>query len=89
MENGEVVDASEGGEDLGAVLLTIHRAGGTFQRADAGVAIHRDEERIAERARLLQVADVADMEEIEAAIREHELAAFRAHAFADGGEFFR
>ena len=57
------------GEHLRAVVLRIDRARRSFQCTHTRVAIHRDEQRVAERARGSQITDVTDMEQIEDAIR--------------------
>src|SRR6266852_4939675 len=75
VENHHGVNAFKGGEDFGAFAFWNHRAALAFELADAGVAIEADEQGVAEAAGLLEAADVARMEEIEAAVSEDELAA--------------
>src|SRR6185437_3263373 len=45
----------------------------TFQAPHAGVAVQPDDEQIAERSRFGQVADMAHVQQIEAAVGEHDL----------------
>jgi hypothetical protein len=83
-----VIDAGESGEDFGAVGFRVDGASRTFQRPHGGVAIHRHEQRIAERTRFLKITHVADMEQVEDAIRKDELPTSGAMLVADLAEGF-
>ena len=62
-------------ENLRALALGNHGAPFAFELSDARVAVQTYDERIAEAARVLQAADVAGMQQIEAAVGEHDAAA--------------
>ncbi len=55
-------------------LFWNQRAACAFQLAHAGVAIHADDERVAEIAGLLEAANVAGMQHVEAAVGENDAA---------------
>lgn len=67
-EDADGADAGEGSKDFGAVGFGIDGAGGAFEAADGGIVIEADEEEVAEGAGGLEVADVAGVEEVEAAV---------------------
>lgn len=86
VEDGDVVDHFEGGEDFGAVVLGVDGARGAFEGADALVTVEGDEEGVTALAGLAEVADVAGVEEIKAAVGEDEFAAFLGELGGDLGE---
>ena len=65
-----MVDAGERLDDLGALGLGHDRPPRPLVRAGRGVAVHRDDEQVGLGLRALQVAEVADVEEVEHAVRE-------------------
>jgi hypothetical protein len=69
-EEDDVVDGTKGGYQTGAGAFVEDRASGTFESAGAGVAVDGDDQRVAEGAGGFEIADVADMENVEAAIGE-------------------
>ena len=66
------IDALERGEHLGALGFGIDRPAGSLVAPHRRVGVHADDERVAERARLPQVADVAGMEDVEHAVGEDD-----------------
>ena len=84
----DVIDARERRQHLGAIGFPIERPRGALERADGVVAIHGHGQDVAERAGGLQIAHVADVEQIEAAVGENQLPAFAGQCLADGGELF-
>jgi len=72
-----VVDGGEPGEHLGALLDVEDGAAGTLQPPHRGIAVEPDDEHVAERPGRGEVAHVAGVEEVEAAVGEH-------HALAGG-----
>ncbi len=80
VEDGHGVHALQGGEDLGTFVLGRDGAFGSLVPADRAVRIDRDDEQVAERARLLQVADVARMEQVEDPVGEDDALAAGAGA---------
>ena len=72
VEDGDVVHGGEGGEDFSALVLGHDGATGAFEGADACVAIDGDDEKVAERAGLLETTDVAGMEKVKTAVGEDD-----------------
>jgi hypothetical protein len=85
-ENGHSVDATESGEDVGAVGFAINRAIRAFELADGIIAIDGDEEDVTTGAGGLEVLDMAGVEEVEAAIGQDEAAPGLALGFPPGWE---
>ncbi|HEY1468816.1 MAG TPA: hypothetical protein VGF61_07215 [Candidatus Acidoferrum sp.] len=75
VEDEDGIDAFETGEDFGALVLRNNRAAGSFEGANAVIAIDADDEEIAEGAGGFEAANVSGMEKIEAAIGEDNFAA--------------
>jgi hypothetical protein len=75
VEDEDSVDAFEAGEDLGALVLRDDGAAGSFEGANAAIAVDANNEEIAKGAGGFEAADVARVKEIEAAIGEDNLAA--------------
>src|SRR5258707_9042744 len=75
VEDHDGVNTLQRGENLRAFTLRNHRAALAFELFHAGVAIQADDQRVAEAARALQAANVAGMQQIEAAVGEHHAAA--------------
>jgi len=72
VENYDVVDSGERGNKFGARRRGQNRAAGTFEPADTRIGIYRDDEEIAFAARALEIADVSGVQNVEAAVREHD-----------------
>src|SRR5437588_621856 len=66
----DVVDAGERGQDFGSFGLWDEWSARAFQSARAGVIIETEDQKIAERPRLLEVAHVAQVEQVETAVGE-------------------
>src|SRR5262249_36541788 len=86
VEDEDMIDVAQGGEDLGALLGGHHRSSGALETRHRGVAVDADEEHVAESACGVQVPQVTDVQEIEAAVGEDDTLALRAQA---GGELRR
>ena len=70
VEAGDRVDRCQCGDDRGAVGKGVDRTFRPLEPARAGIAVERDEEPVALRARRRQERDMAGMQDIEAAIGE-------------------
>ena len=55
---------------VGSVVVGDDGSRNTLQASDAGIAVDGDDEDIPERGRFLQVADVSDVQQVEAAVGE-------------------
>jgi hypothetical protein len=87
VKEDDEIHAFQRSEHFGAVELAIDWARGAFERADARVAVHCNDKCVAKRTSLLQVTDVADMQDVEAAVRKNERLSAFAKRGADDGEF--
>src|SRR5438034_3573321 len=65
---GDVVDAGERGQDFGSFGLRDERSAGAFEGARAIIIIEAEDQEITERPRLLEVAHVAKVEQVETAV---------------------
>ncbi len=83
-EDHHGVDRAQRGHDLGSVVLRIDRPGRSLELAHRGVRVQRHDQGVAERARLVEVADVAGVQQVEAAIGEDQLAARGIEPVAQG-----
>src|SRR5579864_488557 len=73
VENYDVIHGGERGNKFGARLRGQNRAAGAFDSADARIGIYRDNENVAFPARAFEIADVPRMQNVETAVREHDL----------------
>ena len=80
LEHDHRVHPAHRRDQLRALRGGHHRPARALQASHRGVGVEPDHERVAERARGLEIADVADVEEIEAAVGEHQPLARRAPA---------
>src|SRR5579883_93701 len=87
IEDGDIINAGEGGEDFGALLLRHQGATWAFQAARAFVAVQAKNQEIAQRAGILQVANMAEVQQVEAAIGENGLFACLLPASDDLRQF--
>jgi hypothetical protein len=71
-EHRHVVDAAQRRDELRACRGRQHRPAGPLERVHRVVVVDRDDEAIALRARALEIADVADVDDVEAAVRERD-----------------
>ena len=87
VEHDDVVDAAEGGDELRAIGGGLHRTPFALQRSHRRIVVHRDNQPVAFGRRALQIAHVADVQEVEAAVGERERPPGRAIA-RDGFDKF-
>lgn len=87
-EDDDGVDAAEGGDDFGAIEFGVDGAVGAFEGADGGVGIDGDDEGVSEGAGLLEVADVAGVQKVEAAVGEDEVFALAFQGVAQLADVF-
>src|SRR6185437_9630881 len=73
VENHDVIHGCKRGNQFGACLRGQNRTAGTFESADTRVGINRDDQEIAFPARALEIADMSRVQNIETAVREHDL----------------
>jgi hypothetical protein len=71
VKNDDGVDAFERSDDLCPLGLWCNRTVGALVSFDGDVGIQADDQQVAETARVLQVANVARMKEIEHAVGKH------------------
>ena len=69
-EYNDGVYVSQRRENFGAFIGGHDRASFPFQRAHGGVCVHGDNELASEFASRIEVADVADVQNVKAAVRE-------------------
>ena len=86
-ENADARDAGQRGDHLGALVFGVDWTRRAFQPPHGCVAVDADQKRIAERACLLQVAHMPNVENVEDAVREDDALAGRAQRFGEGGKF--
>lgn len=70
-ENDYGIDARQSSDHLGALLLRDERSAGAFELADRLVAIEANDEEFSEFLRALEIADVAEMKQIETPVGGH------------------
>lgn len=87
LEDHDKIDATQSSEHFGAIILSVQRTPLAFEFAHRSVAIQTDDERVAERAGLLQISHVAGMEQIETAVGENETLAGSVHGIPDRRHF--
>jgi hypothetical protein len=74
VENHHGIHGLQRRENFRALALRDYRTAFALQLPHAGVAIEPDDERVAQFARLLQAANVAGMQQVEAAVGENDAA---------------
>src|SRR5260370_3833016 len=75
VKNDDGVDGFGGGEDFRALAFGNHGAALALELATAGVAVEADNQDVTQSAGLLETADVAGMQQVEAAVGEDDAAA--------------
>ena len=88
-KNRHRIDHAPSGEQFRPVGLRHERPVRPFKLAHRGIAVQPDPEKIAKSARLGQVAQMADMQQVEAAVGGHDDAAFPAQLLAKSGDFVK
>ena len=68
VEADDGVDAAQAQEDQGAGQIVLEGAGGALEAGDAGVGVQAEDEEVAQGPGVLEVLDVAGVDEIEATI---------------------
>src|SRR5712692_6685615 len=71
-EEHDVVYAAERRNELRARVFIENRPAGPLQVARAGISVHANDQNIAFAARAFEIADVPDVQRIEAAVREDD-----------------
>src|ERR1041385_7971097 len=82
VEDSHVIDVTQRREYLGSLRLVENRTLRTFPLAPRAVAIDRHEQRVAERARLREIAHVPDVQKIKNAVGKNEPRACRTQTLA-------
>ena len=77
-EDDDVIDAAEGGDELGAIGSRKDGSALPFQRADGVIVVDRDHQHVGFASCGLEIADVADVQQVEAAVGECDRAPRRA-----------
>ena len=67
-EQDDVIDGAKSSDKKRTCVFVKNGTSGTFQRTDAGVRVHTDDENVAFAARALEVANMADVKRIEATV---------------------
>jgi len=88
IEDDHRIHGAQRGEDLGAVVFVVHRARGAFERAHGGVRVHGHHHRISQSAGLIEITHMARVQQIEAAVGEHQLFTRRIHLVAQAADIF-
>src|SRR6187549_92319 len=84
VEDRDLVDTAQGLQHRRPLQLADQRAIVALEPAHRAIAVEQDDEAVAERPRRLQGADVADVEEVEAAAGRDHAAAPRPHTRRQG-----
>src|SRR5438552_19073896 len=72
------INAFQCGYDFRPITFAVHRTTGSLQFANRLVAIDSYNERVAKRASCIQIADMSDVKQIEAAVCGHQFFSGRA-----------
>ena len=83
IKDHDVLDAGQGGQHRGTVVLADDRPLGAFETTHALVAVDAHEQRISQQRGFGQMAGMADMQQIEASVGEHDLVAAAAIFFGE------
>ena len=86
-ENQDEVDSANGGDQLRSGLLIKNGAAGAFQVTKTGIGIYGDDEDVALAPSALEIAGVADVESVKAAVGENDALASLL-SFAEKGAKF-
>ena len=80
IEQNDVVDTTQGCDELGTIRSGEDRTPRPFESGHRSIVVHRDNETVRHFCRALQVPDMADVQQIEAAVGEGNRAAVLAIA---------
>jgi hypothetical protein len=72
IENGDGVHACECGENFGTLGFRSDRPIRSLDRSDGAIGVDADNQRVAERPRVLQVTDMAGVQQVEDAVGEDD-----------------
>jgi hypothetical protein len=86
-KNDDVVNAAQRGDELGAFLRRKDGPAFAFQSGDRSIVVDRNNQAIGFRGCRVKIPDVADMQEIETAVRKRHRSTGRAVA-RDGFDKF-
>jgi len=78
VENYDAIDGGERGNKFSARLRGQNRAAGTFESANTRIGIYRDDKDAAFAARAFEIAHVSRVQNVETAVREHDLFSARS-----------
>src|SRR5216683_1066008 len=81
VKDGDVVHGAEGSHQFRARILRQNRPARTFEGPFTGIGIDRNDEDISFPASALEIAHMARVKQVEAAVREHDPLAFAAARF--------
>ena len=81
IEYGHVINVSQRREYLGSLCFIENRTIRSLQLTHRAVAVYRHHERVAERARLSEIAHVSDVQKIKDAVGKNQPRACRAQTF--------
>lgn len=73
IENKNKVDTRQSRQHLGSLRFGHNRARRSLNFPDRTVAVDSDHQYISQRTRLIQISDMADVQDVKAAIREDDL----------------
>ena len=72
VKHDDVINNPQSSKYLSTLRLIEDRPTGPLQLADCSITVYGNQQRVAERARLLQVANVPDVQKVKHTIRENE-----------------
>ena len=87
-ENHNVIDVAERGDQKSAGVFVKNGAAWTFERANAGIGIDRDDEDLSFGFCGGEIAGMTDVESIKYAVREDDGRSTKLGCFHKGAEFF-
>lgn len=85
-ENANAVDAFQSSQDGGPILFVVDRPARAFELADRLVRVEPHEQQVAQVAGALEISHVAEVQDVKAAVGDHEFFAARADIGAPGGK---
>ena len=88
IEDDDVLNAGQRGQHGGAIVLADDRPLGMLRPAHALVAVNAHEKRVAQQPSFGQMADMADVQQIETSVGEDDLVAAAAIVFGQAHGLF-
>ena len=86
-EKQDEIDSANCGDQLGAGLLVENGAAGAFEVAKTGIGIYRDDEDVTFALGAFEIANVADVERVKAAVGENDALASLLGFTEQGAKF--